>query len=270
MYKIYLLDDEVFILEGLKYILPWEEYEFEIVGSATNGQDGFEEIINQQIDLVITDIMMPKMTGLELMSKLQECNYDTNFIVLSAFEEFSYAKKAMNMGADNYLLKPIDIEELSKSLQSVLKKLKKREMQSIDNRILQNNLLLKLVSEIPTDTTINHLMSLGVYLEEDKYYTAIVEIKNNEYDMNNLINNILNSDIIYCIESKSTAVLIIKESDISNMLEMIKAIKDELSILTNDVVYASIGKCVEYPKDLYKSFETGKDVHEYKLIYCAS
>ena len=92
MYKIYLLDDEVFILEGLKYILPWEEYEFEIVGSATNGQDGFEEIINQQIDLVITDIMMPKMTGLELMSKLQECNYDTNFIVLSAFEEFSYAK----------------------------------------------------------------------------------------------------------------------------------------------------------------------------------
>lgn len=267
MYKIYLLDDEVFILEGLKYILPWEEYEFEIVGSATNGQDGFEEIINQQIDLVITDIMMPKMTGLELMSRLQECNYDTNFIVLSAFEEFSYAKKAMNMGADNYLLKPIDIEELSKSLQSVLKKLKKKEMQSIDNRILQNNLLLKLVSEIPTDTTINHLMSLGVSLEEDKYYTAIVEIKNKEYDMNNLINNILNSDIIYCIESKSTAVLIIKESDISNMLEMIKAIKDELSILTNDVVYASIGKCVESPKDLYESFETAKDVHEYKLVY---
>ena len=66
MYKVYLLDDEPFILEGLKYIVDWQDYGFEIVGSANNGDDGLKEILTMDIDLVITDIM-PKMTGLELI-----------------------------------------------------------------------------------------------------------------------------------------------------------------------------------------------------------
>jgi two-component system response regulator YesN len=108
MYKVYLLDDEPFILEGLKYIVDWEDYGFEIIGSANNGEDGLKEILSMDIDLVLTDIMMPKMTGLELIDNLIKLNYHTNFIVLSAFQEFEYAKKAISMGAENYILKPID------------------------------------------------------------------------------------------------------------------------------------------------------------------
>ncbi|MGL5693706.1 MAG: response regulator, partial [Peptostreptococcaceae bacterium] len=165
MYKVYLLDDEFFILEGLKCILPWEEYGFEIVGSASNGKDGFEEIIKMDIDLIVTDIMMPKMTGLELMSQLKGINYETNFIVLSAFEEFSYAKQAMNMGAENYLLKPVDIEELSENLKSINKKLKKKEKENIDNKVLKNDLLLNLVSGDFSDTKVKDLSNLGVNID---------------------------------------------------------------------------------------------------------
>lgn len=126
LYKVYLLDDEPFILEGLKYILHWEEYGFEIVGSSSNGEDGFNNIINKDIDLIITDIMMPKMTGLELISKLKKEKYNTNFLVLSAFQEFKYAKEAISMGAENYLLKPINTEELSNNLKSIYQKIKKK------------------------------------------------------------------------------------------------------------------------------------------------
>ena len=54
LYKVYLLDDEPYILEGLKYIIPWDEYGFEIIGSSSNGEDGFNNIINKDIDLIIT------------------------------------------------------------------------------------------------------------------------------------------------------------------------------------------------------------------------
>ncbi|EQK45300.1 response regulator [[Clostridium] bifermentans ATCC 19299] len=72
MYKLYLLDDEPFILEGLKYIIDWEEYGFDVVGTSSNGEDGFNFIKNEDVDLIITDIMMPKMTGLELISNLKK------------------------------------------------------------------------------------------------------------------------------------------------------------------------------------------------------
>ena len=147
MYKVYLLDDEPFILEGLKYIVDWEDYGFEIVGSANNGEDGLKEILSMDIDLVLTDIMMPKMTGLELIDNLIKSNYHTNFIVLSAFQEFEYAKKAISMGAENYILKPIDSEELEKSIINIKKKLKENESRSKDKEVVDNSLLLKIITE---------------------------------------------------------------------------------------------------------------------------
>ena len=147
MYKVYLLDDEPFILEGLRYIVDWQDYGFEIVGYSNNGEYGLKEILSMDIDLVITDIMMPKMTGLELIENLIKSNYQTNFIVLSAFQEFEYAKKAISMGAQNYILKPIDIEELEKSLINIKNKLKEKENRNKDKEVVNNSLLLKIITE---------------------------------------------------------------------------------------------------------------------------
>lgn len=267
MYKVYLLDDEIFILEGLRYILPWEEYGFEIVGSASNGKDGYDEIISKDIDLIVTDIMMPKMTGLELMSELKKINYDTNFIVLSAFEEFSYAKQAMSMGAENYLLKPVDIDELSQSLQKIKHKLKKKEKENIDSKILKNDLILKLITKQYDENIEKDLMELDIDISGSFYYTAILEVKDKSYNIKNLLEDIVKKDVIYCIESKSVATLIIKNKDKNSVVDLVKFIKNKLMYLTNEVVYASVGRCATSIDEINISYESAKEMHEYKMVY---
>ena len=119
--------------------------------------------------------MMPKMTGLELISKLKKEKYNTNFLVLSAFEEFKYAKEAISMGAENYLLKPIDTEELSNNLKSVYQKIKKKEENILDKNIVKNNLLIKLITENYEDNLLEKLNELSIKFNNDKYCIINIE-----------------------------------------------------------------------------------------------
>ena len=203
MYKVYLLDDEPFILEGLRYIVDWQDYGFEIVGYSNNGEYGLKEILSMDIDLVITDIMMPKMTGLELIENLIKSNYQTNFIVLSAFQEFEYAKKAISMGAQNYILKPIDIEELEKSLINIKNKLKEKENRNKDKEVVNNSLLLKIITEKDYEN-IDYIKKKIKY--NDEYRVGIIELKNKDKDINKVLKEIpYIKKYLYCIENKSKA-----------------------------------------------------------------
>lgn len=268
MYSVYLLEDEPFILEGLKYIVPWEDYGFEIVGTASNGHDGLEEILNKKIDLIMTDIMMPKMTGLELISELKSRNYETNFLVLSAFQEFTYAKQAMNMGAENYLIKPIDTEELIKNLQDISKKLKKKESDIVDNEMIRNNLLLKLISDTPSENTLNRLSKLNLSFNEDEKCIAIVELKDKFDKLNEVIRGFAkDKSMVYCTESSSKAMLIINNVDTNYLIDELSNLKNELIELTDSTVYISTGKYIKGLENLYISYKSAKDMHDYKLVY---
>ncbi|WP_052356842.1 response regulator transcription factor [[Clostridium] dakarense] len=268
MYSVYLLDDEPFILEGLRYIVPWEEYGFNIVGSASNGEDGFNEIIKNDIDLIITDIMMPKMTGLELISKLKEENYETNFIVLSAFQEFKYAKKAMNMGAENYLLKPIDTDELSENLKNIYKNIKLKEKNMSDKSIVKNNLLLKLLTEEYEESATNNLEELNIVLKDDNYCVAMIELSDTSCDIGVILKEkIKNNKFIYCIKSKSSALLIVNEKNKDILTSELSQLKADIMNESNSLVYISVGKYVNSIKDIYKSYKTSLEISEYKMIY---
>lgn len=267
MYSVYLLDDEPFILEGLRYIVPWEEYGFNIVGSAGNGEDGFNEIIKSDIDLIITDIMMPKMTGLELISKLKEENYDTNFIVLSAFQEFKYAKRAMNMGAENYLLKPIDTDELSENLKNVYKNIKLKEKNILDKSIVKNNLLLKLLTEEYEESTTSDLEELNIVLKGDNYCVAMIELSDTSCDISIILKEkIKNNKFIYCIKSKSRALLIVNEKNKDILTSELSQLKADIMKESNSLVYISVGKYVDSVKDIYKSYKASLEINEYKMI----
>lgn len=265
MYKVYLLDDEPFILEGLKYIVDWEDYGFEIVGSANNGEDGLKEILSMDIDLVLTDIMMPKMTGLELIDNLIKLNYHTNFIVLSAFQEFEYAKKAISMGAENYILKPIDSEELEKSIINIKKKLKENESRSKDKEVVDNSLLLKIITEKDYEN-INYLKEKLKY--NDEYRVGIIELKDKEKDINKVLKEIPDiNKYIYCIENKSKAVFIIDGKFNDEYIEGLTNIKNQITDLICDIVYISLGQVIKDLKDINTSYESAKDISEYKIIY---
>ena len=121
MLKVLLVDDEPFIIQGLKVLIDWENEEFEIAGTASNGKEALQFLENENVDLVIADIMMPEMTGLELLETLRkDKKSDVYFVILSGYADFSYAQQALQNDCTDYILKPVDKEMLLKVLSKVL------------------------------------------------------------------------------------------------------------------------------------------------------
>ena len=123
MYKVLLVDDEPFITEGLSDAVDWSAFGLEVVGSAEDGEEALERLREVQVDLLITDISMPIMTGLELIRKARELQPQLKAIILSGYNEFDFLKEGMRLGIENYLLKPIRFEELEATLADTVRKL---------------------------------------------------------------------------------------------------------------------------------------------------
>lgn len=119
MYKILLADDEPEVLEGLKIVIDWEKYGFEIAQTAVNGRDALNKLKEGKFHLVITDIRMPALDGLELIEAIQGIDSHMKILILSGFNEFKYAKRAIELGVKGYLLKPVDQEELIGQLEGI-------------------------------------------------------------------------------------------------------------------------------------------------------
>lgn len=136
MYKVFILDDEPLILEGLKNIINWESYNIKICGQSTSSVKALQQLQTINADILITDIRMPKLSGLELISKLTLCKPNMHFIILSGFNDFKYVKEAITLGVDNYLLKPINISELQATIENTILKI---EHEIENNTIIENN-----------------------------------------------------------------------------------------------------------------------------------
>lgn len=265
MYKLYLLDDEPFILEGLKYIIDWEEYGFGVVGTSNNGEDGFNFIKNEDVDLIITDIMMPKMTGLELISNLKKINHNAKFIVLSAFQEFKYAKEAISMGAENYLTKPIDEDELIQTIEEVKKKIEKIKLEKVDTKIFKNDLILKLICNKNNDEVLDRLKLEGVSFNYKNLCVVILEFAEGGNINKHILNHIDNLNYEYCVNLQNQILIIMDKESVNK--DDLRNLKDDLSRIANEHVYISRGKFVDSIYTLNYSYQSAKDIHEYKLVY---
>lgn len=114
MYRMILVDDEPWALTGLEEILPWEEYGFTICARCTSATQALKEIARQRPDVVCTDIRMPCISGIELISQVRErLGQDVEFIIISAYSDFEVARKAINYGAAGYILKPLEQEDVA-------------------------------------------------------------------------------------------------------------------------------------------------------------
>lgn len=125
--RILVVEDEVKIRKGIASLID-RHTEHTVVGEAKNGAEGYELALRYQPEVVITDIRMPEMDGLEMMQKLQEKGGSWHFVILSGYSEFEYAKQALRCGAEDYLLKPLAPEDVTRILSSIQEKIgKERE-----------------------------------------------------------------------------------------------------------------------------------------------
>lgn len=123
MYNVFIVDDEPFIIEGLYDIVDWADFGMEIVGQAGNGKEALEAMASLRVDMLITDISMPQMNGLDLIRSVRETQPDLKVIILSGYDEFGYLKEGMALGIENYLLKPINLQEFKSTLRTTAEKL---------------------------------------------------------------------------------------------------------------------------------------------------
>lgn len=120
MWNVYLLDDEEIILTGFRKLMDWESLGCRICGSSTSSSAALGEILALQPDLLVTDVRMPDMTGLELISKLKSCGFSGQCIIASGYDDFNHCRDALRLNALDYILKPIDFDEFSDKLRGLL------------------------------------------------------------------------------------------------------------------------------------------------------
>ncbi|MGL6187411.1 MAG: response regulator transcription factor [Clostridium chrysemydis] len=181
MYKVMLVDDEKLITEGLKNLIDWEKLNLEVVATANNGEEALRKLKEEKVHIVITDINMPVMTGLDLIKEVKGKDNKTNFIILSGYDEFSYAKKAIEYGVDSYILKPIDEEELEKTLIKLLARIEKSKKEKKDVLYKNTKLLQFINGKINKEEILKIEDELNIPLRGKSYtVSSIILNKKNE------------------------------------------------------------------------------------------
>lgn len=125
MYTMLIVDDEYLVRIGIRETIDWAEHSIEVVGEADNGRTGLELAIKLNPDIIITDVRMPDLDGLEFLKAIKSAKLSSLVIILSGYEEFEYVRTALHSGAFAYLLKPIDNNELIKTVLDGIKEIQK-------------------------------------------------------------------------------------------------------------------------------------------------
>lgn len=180
-YKVILVDDEPMILRSLKVAIPWEELNLEIVGEARNGEGALQLIKEKSPHMVVSDIRMPGMDGISLMKEVLADNAKLIFIIISGYGEFEYAREALRQGAFDYLLKPIDHEELTEMLVRANKRL---DTQIENDKLIHSVQVLSLMARERmfleliegNQRTLQHMNWMESDELEQDYFMAVVQL----------------------------------------------------------------------------------------------
>lgn len=181
MYKLMLVDDEEDVREGVVQEIDWAAIGFEIIGKAENGQEALELMERLLPDIIVTDIKMPFMDGLTLSEQIREKYPATKIIILSGFDEFEYAQKALKLQVDEYLLKPFSSQELVQVLLKAKSRIDEETAQKENVEILREHYRksLPVLKEIFLASLLTRRLGKREIEEKCQYYN--IDIGGNEY-----------------------------------------------------------------------------------------
>ena len=184
-YKVLLVDDEEEVMNVIEHKIDWESLGFEVIGKAQNGVKALEVAEKTQPDVVITDIKMPYMDGLELARRLKEDNPSVRIMILTGFDEFEYAKEAVHLEVEEYVLKPVNSNELSDCMMRLkqnldkerdeklnVQKLQQYYMESLE--LLQTNFFCSLIEGRVQDGEVDKYMDAYQITVNGPYYCSVV------------------------------------------------------------------------------------------------
>ena len=172
-----LVDDEKLELEMIRDYVDWKQYDIEVVGTAKNGMEALTIAEKCLPDIIITDVKMPIMDGLQFSKELRKRNTQVEIIFLSGYDEFSYIKTALQLEVTDYLLKPLDFDELPSVISRAKERLEKRKKEEESQKVLLEQFMKDLLfnpSLIRKEADITR-QSL---VDNDQYFLVIASIDN--------------------------------------------------------------------------------------------
>ncbi|MCM0647326.1 response regulator transcription factor [Clostridium swellfunianum] len=282
MYKVMLVDDEILILDGLKELIDWETLGLEIVNTSLNGEEALKEFTEVNPDIVITDISMPKMNGLMLIKEIKAISDRTRFIILSGYDEFNYAKEAIRLGIENYILKPINEEELEATLKNTIEKLKlSSKLPVLEKKkieILKENILYRWVTNnISSYELKEREFVLDIKLGLSFYMAGIINLKkcdnHKTYEIYLAIKDLaekmldcsvfrdLDNNIVIIYGSNDYETI---NKDFQDMIESVETILEEKYSI---FYFITLGSIENGHENAHKSYQTASKIQDYLLIY---
>lgn len=285
MYTLLIADDEPLIRNGVRRIIDWESLGFSTVYLAENGVEALDIIRENHVDLVLTDIVMPFMDGLELSEILSKEYPEIHIVILTGHEDFEYAKQSVNLGVKNYILKPVGAETLYKEMQSICEKLhmdntqreyvtslKKQLQQSIPE--LQENVLNRIIKSSGKNLSqyLDRCKELGISLSEGPFEVCVVEMelsaefqKNRDFHLlaaKQTIKGCLGQEHFVFLDNRDRIVLLFrgcvfdKEDDISEIIyQVLEIIKKTIDHANNITTTCGAGVLVDSAQQLAASYE---------------
>lgn len=304
MFKVMVIDDEPIIRTGLRHVVDWESLGFQIVAEAKNGIEALNKLENEAIDLIITDIKMPQMDGIELLKALREKDNPVKVILLSGYAEFAYAQKGLSLGAMDYLLKPMDPVNIEEVLKKVHKRLTDEKKKEEHTQYLNEKLELtrsflreKVISDIIHGKNLDKLYTLieeyDIPLTNHFVQVAIIELDDFEEQGEDWLLNGMYEEIADKVqtiikqelekENHITSIIsmgglgsiniIIQAKDISDkeQLDAIisKVLDKVLHKINNDLslrITIGIGKVYEKVELTYLSYFNAKESLKHKYV----
>ena len=277
MYKVLIADDEKIIRMGLRGIIDWEDLGFEVLWEASNGADAVKIIKEENPDVVLFDIKMPKMHGLEAIKTVRDGGFKGKIIILSGFSEFSYAQEAIKYQITAYLTKPVDEEFLVDNLKKIKEELDKEKV--IETSI--DSYKEKARRSILTDYVLGNISDDEIDAEDldlkSGHYQVIIYEKysSNDEDMAYDLSDVLRvtskaGEVFEALRLDDNNVFLLKgKRPIENLNHLMNKYYEELPPEKNsplDTIFITCGSVVKNYKEIPKSYREAYDLMQHRFF----
>jgi len=252
--KVMIIDDEPKVREGLRTIIKWEEHGYSICGECADGIAGLELLDRLKPDLIMVDIRMPEMNGLEFIDKAKQQGCMAKFIILTGYSDFAYAKKAIQLNIHSYLLKPVEEEELIRDIDSIRDLImEEREVTGYINsgkKYSRDAALKMIITEDMEFENSAECTNAACLDREDTYQAALIDLRGKAslHNIDTIIKGIY-SDLLNNKESRNPIFeiegricLVLAGNDPARNKRMLKRISDYISCMTCKESLSALGR----------------------------
>ena len=304
MYRVLLVDDEILVRDAISENIDWKAMDCELAGVCENGQEAAEFVKKQEVDIVLTDICMPYMDGMELSHYLHDNYPDIVIVIFSGFSDFEYAKKAIQYNVSEYLLKPVTAMELTNVINHMKekveqKKVERKKLESLTQvsqkyhknaQVIRSKAIEALVKcTQDVDVNLRQMKEMGIDMDVPSFrvavfdmdiYSDMYQLEVEKYQESALMAFVLfnisdelvsqaNAGIAYQEGSSRVCVLFMGEhtKEFSGRIHSIcREIQQKVKDVIGIAVSVGIGSWVKSPDKLLLSYKLAEKTMEYRYL----